>query len=321
MTGVSIIIRTMNEAKYLEPVLAKIAEQLGDLRTEIILIDSNSIDNTVEVAAKYGCRVLQLPKTEFSWGRALNAGMEAAKNEYCVLLSGHCLPVSDGWLDSLVKPLSDPSVAATCGRQVPRQGLDPFEEAEIERWFPPLEQNTSFLMFTSANSAIKKSLWQRYPFDESINSLEDADVSARLKNVGFDIQYVPAAAVYHSHAISVTGIYRRWYWRSRVGVYLRRDSNPQIHRASRWIWPYLAPFRSVLSTTRRYFFSGIGICLSRGYAGQIWKAFFYELLREYAVYTGTRDGLLDVKNGAPPRKFCYHLKPLPLFISLLKFIE
>jgi GT2 family glycosyltransferase len=237
------------------------------------------------------------------------------------LLSGHCLPVTNDWLDSLIQPLSNPSVAATCGRQVPRHGLDPFEEAELERWFPPFTENTSFLMFTSANSAIKKSLWMRFPFNETINSLEDADVSAQLKQAGFDIIYVPAAAVYHSHAISASGIYHRWYWRSRVGMYLRRDTNPQIRRASQSVWPYLAPFKSVLSTFSRYYFKGIGICLSRGYLRQIWKAFIYEMVREYAVYTGIRDGLLDVKNEDPPRKFSYYLNRIPLFIRLLKFIE
>lgn len=311
----------MNEAKYLGPVLAKLTGQSGGLQTEFILIDSNSTDGTLEIAARYGCRVLQLPRSEFSWGRALNMGMEAAKNEYCVLLSGHCLPATDDWLKALIRPLSDPSVAATCGRQIPQHSLDPFEEAELERWFPPLAGNTSFLMFTSAASAIKKSLWRMYRFDETINSLEDADVSARLKKAGYDIQYVPAAVVYHSHAISVAGIYRRWYWRSRVGMFLRRDANPRIRKASRSIWPYIAPFETVFVTTGRYFFKGIKICLTRGYTSQLWKSPFYELVREYAVYTGVQDGLLDVKKDDPPRHFSYYLNRVPRFIRLLKFIE
>lgn len=321
MTGVSIIIRTMNEAKYLEPVLAKIREQSGGLQAEIILIDSNSNDITLEIAAKYGCRVLQLLRSEFSWGRALNMGMEAATNEYCVLLSGHCLPVADDWLDLLAQPLSDPSVAATCGRQIPRHGLDPFEEAEIERWFPPLAENKSFLMFTSANSAIKKSLWQTYRFDEALNSLEDAEVSARLKASGYEIVYVPAAAVYHSHSISIAGIYRRWYWRSRVGMSLRQKNNSRIQKASRSIWPYIAPFETVFLTTGRYYFEGIKICLTQGYVSRLWKSTFYELVREYAVYTGVRDGLLDVKNNSAPGQFSYYSNRVPRFISLLRFIE
>jgi len=321
MTDVSIIIRTMNEAEYLGPVLAKIAEQSGGFQTELILIDSNSNDGTLEIALKYGSRVLQLPRAEFSWGRALNLGMETATNEYCVLLSGHCLPVANGWLDSLIRPLSDPSVAATCGRQVPRYGQDPFEEAELERWFPPLAGNKSFLMFTSANSALKRSFWQAHRFDEAINSLEDADVSARLKKDGYDIQYVPAAAVYHSHSISVAGIYRRWYWRSRVGMFLRKDTNPRIKTASRSLWPYIAPLEMVFVTIGRYFFKGLKICLMQGYISQLWKSPFYELVREYAVYTGVRDGLLDVKTNAAPRQFSYYSNRVPRFIDLLRFVE
>jgi glycosyltransferase involved in cell wall biosynthesis len=321
MTGVSIIIRTMNEAKCLEVVLTKIATQTGGFQTEIIIIDSDSTDGTLDVAARFNYRVIQLPRSEFSWGRALNMGLEAAANEYCVLLSGHCTPVTNKWLDELVRPLSSPSVAATCGRQVPRHGMDPFEEAEIERWFPALSENTSCLMFTSAASAIKRSLWQACPFNEIINSLEDAEVSARLKKAGYDIQYVPAAAVYHSHLISVPGIYRRWYWRSRVGMFLRQDVNPRIKKSSRSVWPYIAPLETVFVSASRYFFKGIKICLTRSYITQLWKLPVYELIREYAIFTGVRDGLFDVKSKHAPGRFEYYQKRVPRFINRLRFIE
>ena len=321
MTAVSIIIRTRNEAKNLEPVLVKITHQEGDFAVEIIIIDSNSTDGTLDVAAKYHCRVIQLPVNDFSWGRALNMGLEAATNEYCVLLSGHCPPVDDKWLISLISPLTDQSVAVTCGRQIPRHGLDPFEEAELERWFPARPENESFLMFTSANSAIKRSLWQIYGFSEIINSLEDAELSAKLKKMGYEIKYVSEAAVYHSHAMLLSTIYRRWYWRSRVGMYLRKDRNPSIRRAAISVLPWIVPWGTVLVSTGRYFFKSGWICLSRGYIPQLWKLPFYEIAREFSIYTGLRDGLIDVKRSSVPGRFCYYQNKIPLLITLLRFIE
>jgi glycosyltransferase involved in cell wall biosynthesis len=321
MTGVSIIIRTRNEAKYLESVLEKISEQEGDFAPEIIIVDSESTDGTLDIATKFRCRVIQLPRSEFTWGRALNMGLEAATNEYCVLLSGHCLPISNRWLPSLIRPLADQSVAAACGGQVPRHGLDPFEEVETLRRFPVIPENTSYQMFTSANSALKRSLWQIYGFSETLNSLEDAELSAKFKRMGYDIKYVAEAAVYHSHPMSLPGVYRRWYWRSRVGMYLRRNTNPRIRRASRSVLPNIVPLQAIMVSTGRYFFSSIKLCITRGYISQLWKIPFYELAREYAIYAGGRDGLLDVKHNEAPARFSYYQNEVPRLINLLRFIE
>jgi rhamnosyltransferase len=321
MTGVSIIIRTLNEAGHLQNVLQKITEQQGDFVLEFILIDSNSTDNTLEVACRYKCRVLQLPRAEFSWGKALNMGLEAAINEYCILLSGHCPPVDNLWLGKLLGPLAVPNVAATCGRQIPVHGVDPFEEAELERWFPQLSANVPYLMFTSANSAVKRSTWRLFGFSETINSLEDAELSAKLKKMRYDIIYIPGAAVYHSHPVSLPGIYRRWYWRSRVGMFLRKDTNPRIVKASKSRFIGLAPLGTVLSSYLWFFSKSIQICFARGYITSLWKLPFYELARQYANYLGLRDGLTDVRHGEAPGRFCYYQSKIPRLVSALRFIE
>ena len=49
---VSIIIRTFNESQYIEELLMSIRSQtISD--TEIIIVDSESTDNTVQIASKY----------------------------------------------------------------------------------------------------------------------------------------------------------------------------------------------------------------------------------------------------------------------------
>ena len=49
---ISIIIRTYNESEYIETLLIALTSQtLKDI--EIILVDSESTDNTVEIAQKY----------------------------------------------------------------------------------------------------------------------------------------------------------------------------------------------------------------------------------------------------------------------------
>ncbi|MFH1639359.1 MAG: glycosyltransferase, partial [Chloroflexota bacterium] len=321
MKGVSVIIRTKNEGRYLDTVLGKVFDQEGDFTIEVIVVDSGSTDNTRDIAHSYGCRVIVITPDEFTWGLALNIGMEAASNEYCVLLSGHCVPVDNHWLDEITKPLSAPDIAAVCGRQVPVRNLDPFEEVELERWFPQRPGDTPYRMFTSANGCLKKSLWQIFRFRELLNSLEDEDLSNRLHRIGYSIRYVPAASVFHSHPLSLRGIYRRWYWRSRVGMSLRKDANPKIMLASR---SALLAIRVLITTSgyfTRYFFGSIHTCLKNGYVRHLWKLPFYEIVRQHAIYSGLKDGLMDVRHDEMPGEFLYFKKEIPGFVSVFRFIE
>lgn len=67
---VSVIIPTHNEAQAIGRVLADLP---SDLVTEVLVVDSNSSDETCEIAAKMGARVLQEPRR--GYGRACLAGL------------------------------------------------------------------------------------------------------------------------------------------------------------------------------------------------------------------------------------------------------
>ena len=55
----SIVIRTLNEGKHLEKLLTSICDQ-NYTDWEIILIDSGSTDNTIEIAERYTSNIYHL---------------------------------------------------------------------------------------------------------------------------------------------------------------------------------------------------------------------------------------------------------------------
>ena len=67
---ISIIIRALNEEKYLPECLQKISEQNYKGEIEIILVDSGSADSTVEIAKAYGSKVVFITKQDFSYGKS-----------------------------------------------------------------------------------------------------------------------------------------------------------------------------------------------------------------------------------------------------------
>ncbi|MBI4018152.1 MAG: glycosyltransferase [Candidatus Aenigmarchaeota archaeon] len=77
----SFIIPTMNEEKYLKQCIESIRDQ-GRGDCEVIVVDTDSSDNTVRIARKLGARVLKEPRRGPGIGR--NRGARAAKGDILV---------------------------------------------------------------------------------------------------------------------------------------------------------------------------------------------------------------------------------------------
>lgn len=197
---VSVVIRTLNEERYLEELLQSIQAQQSDLfAIEVVLVDSGSTDRTLEIATQYGCRITYIKKTDFTFGRSLNYGCDFANGEYLVFISGHCIPVSDDWIDKLVTPLIDTCVYSY-GRQIGRDTTKFSERQLFDKYFPEqsrLPQEGFFI--NNANSALRKDIWVDYPFDEELTGCEDMYLAKHLVGLGYKIGYIGDAPVYHIH--------------------------------------------------------------------------------------------------------------------------
>lgn len=84
MTGVSIVIPTMNEEETISDVISKAKKTLEDLNLpyEIIVVD-NSSDKTPEIAESLGAKVIKGVK---EYGKAYIEGFKIAKGDYIVML-------------------------------------------------------------------------------------------------------------------------------------------------------------------------------------------------------------------------------------------
>ena len=206
----SLVIRAYNEAQHLPRLLEGIQHQtLKDV--EIILVDSGSTDDTVAIAESYGARVVRIPSAEFTFGRSLNFGVRAAKREFAVIASAHVYPVYPDWLECLLSPFNDEQVALVYGKQ---RGTDTsnFSEHQIFRqWFPDADvarQDSPFC--NNANAAIRRSLWETHPYDETLTGLEDLAWAKWAQGAGHAIAYAAHAKIIHVHNETPRGIYNRY---------------------------------------------------------------------------------------------------------------
>ena len=168
---VSIIIRTKNEERWIEPCLQKIFRQKFR-NFEVILVDNASRDKTVLKAKKYPVKVIKIKN--FLPGKAINFGIKKSKGSIIVCLSAHCIPVDDYWLTKLVGNLKNSKIAGVYGRQKPLSYSSDFDKRDLLNLFGPdkkIQKKDTF--FHNANSAFKKSLWKKIPFDEKTQHIED----------------------------------------------------------------------------------------------------------------------------------------------------
>lgn len=108
MTKTSIIIPTLNEEESLKILLNELSKY-KEFIEEIIVVDAQSNDNTLEVAKNFNCKII-IQEKKIGYGDAIIKGVNASKCIYSLVLDGdgskNPIYIKD-LLDKIVKTRSD----------------------------------------------------------------------------------------------------------------------------------------------------------------------------------------------------------------------
>jgi len=235
---VSIIIRTLNEALYLDELLKMIQQQelSSEITSEVVLIDSGSDDKTLSISKSHNCHIGHISREEFSFGRSLNIGCEMAQGDILVFVSGHCVPTDNQWLQMLCQPIIDGKADYTYGRQIGGKTSKYSEKRIFAKYFPQESKIPQEGFYcNNANSALSHEAWQTYQFDEELTGLEDMDLARRLVENNGKVAFVAEACVFHHHNESWPSIKRRF---EREAIALQKIM-PQVHIGRRDLVRYI----------------------------------------------------------------------------------
>ena len=221
----SIIIRAYNESQHIGRLLEGVRQQtVKDV--EVILVDSGSTDSTVTIAESFSAKIVHIPSAEFTFGRSLNLGIKSASRELIVIASAHVYPVYPDWLEKLLEPFQDNQVALAYGKQRGYEGSKYSEHQIFHQWYPETGSHDQITAFcNNANAAIRKSLWEKHNYDESLTGLEDLEWAKWAKGEKYKIAYVAEAEITHIHNETPRGVYNRY---RREAMALRRIY-PEAH--------------------------------------------------------------------------------------------
>ena len=198
----SIIVRTKNEERWIAQCLSAIEKQSYKNR-EVILVDNDSSDKTVQIASNFDVKHVNYTSEDgFKPGRAINLGIEASDGEFIVIISGHCIPTNDKWLETLIANIEDDEIAGVYGRQEPLSFTSNLDKRDLAITFgldKKIQVKDPF--FHNANSAISRSIWEKFPFDNECTNIEDRIWGLEMISAGKKIVYEPEASVFHHHGI------------------------------------------------------------------------------------------------------------------------
>lgn len=239
----SIIVPARNAARTLGQCLASLLAQHAPGKSfEIIVIDDGSIDETAEVARKYPVHCLSQSRTGPAGAR--NAGVRQARGEIILFIDADCQAAPD-WLDQMLKPFADRSVSAAKGsyRTRQREWVARVVQAEYEGKYRYMRRSRRVDFIDTYSAAFRKSIFNwagGYDTSFPYPSVEDQEFSFRLAKAGCRMVFNPDAVVYHLHAASLLGYFKKkfriGYWKVRVlrryPAKVWRDSHtPQILKA------------------------------------------------------------------------------------------
>jgi rhamnosyltransferase len=236
---ISVIIPTLNASLYIEKLLSILQAQ-DTKYLELIIIDSSSEDNTVDIAKRFATKTMVIPRHTFNHARTRNIAAMEAKGDILIFMTQDALPLDNTLLRNLTTPLQISDIAATFGKHIPRSDASPLEIFARQFNYPETgsikgiddikKYGIKTFFFSNVCSAIKKDLFLKVGmFPEDVRANEDMLMAAKLILNGYKVAYIPEAKVIHSHNFSLLQQFRRYY---NIGSSLKNNS---------WILKYTLP--------------------------------------------------------------------------------
>lgn len=219
MRKVSLVIPTLNAEGYMPALIEIINKQTIKLH-EVIIVDSESDDNTVELAEKAGWKLLHVKRADYDHGGTRNYAFDHTTGDYVLFLSQDALPTDENYVKELIQGFQDETVAMISARQVARKDATEIEKLVRNFNYPTKSyvrtkddistMGIKAYFFSDVCSAYRRTSFESLgKFETPLPTNEDMLMAARALKAGYKVGYCGTAAVYHSHDYTLEQQYKR----------------------------------------------------------------------------------------------------------------
>ena len=327
---ISVIIPTYNRRHELEKLLHSLNRQtLPSSQFEIIVVDDGSGDGTEEWLMKhldqFKVKILFYTQVHGGPGAARNLGMKKAKGDIFAFIDTDCI-AEPKWLEHLIKPFDSEKMGAVGGKEIIND-KDPL----LMRCFhylmtSPLTtgglrgkrgRRLAHFYPRTFNMAISRKAYQATGGFKKMFHAEDIELSYRIKQEGFDLDYQDYARVYHRRREQLSKFLKQTFYMGKARITLAR-----LHPASLellHILPSLIVFFTIILIASSFFwhpallilelYLGLGslylivVAINSALKLHSLKAFFlvpvFFLLQQGAYGSGSLISLIFYKEQTP----------------------
>lgn len=240
--SVSIIMRTKDVADIVGQTLAALHSQtFRDF--DLVVVDSGSKDQTLDIVGRYPARVISIRPEDYYPGRVLNRAMAETDGDIVVFMNSDVVALRPDTLERLLAAFQDPKVMAAFARQVARPEAHDWVIRDYVEAYPSDGEAPSWQPYSLPLAAMRREAWQIQPFYTDAWGSEDTEWGVRARERGFDIAYVPASLVMHSHNYTLRQLYGRRFIEGEADAFIYRNHDSRRGRV-------LAALRSMARDVR-----------------------------------------------------------------------
>lgn len=227
MMKVGLIVPTLNAGPGWQVWLEALAQQTRK-PDRLLLVDSSSKDETVQLAYDYGFEIKIIAKNQFNHGGTRQWGVEHfSEMDIIVFLTQDAILADAVAIERLLAAFDNAQVASAYGRQLPHKNAGPIAAHARLFNYPAqsqlrgLEDRGRFgikTVFTSNSFAAyrRSALMQAGGFPVHTIMNEDTFVVGKMLRAGWKIAYCADAQVFHSHDYGFAEEFKRYF---DIGVF------------------------------------------------------------------------------------------------------
>ncbi len=203
---VTVVMPAHNEERYIRRSLdAILTQDYPRSHYEVIVVNNNSTDATVDIALGFGVQVINEPIGPV--GRVRNAGARLARGDLLLFLDSDCVP-SRNWISYASDRLSSDSNLVLGGGCELRKNPEVLEKY----WLLDGKEGATLPreLLGGCIAISKSSFFQVGGFDETITSGEDSKLSDKLRKQGFKVVIEREMSVIH---LGNPTEFKTFFWR------------------------------------------------------------------------------------------------------------
>ena len=213
---VSVVIPTLNAGVEFALMLRKLRSQKSIREIEIVIVDSGSKDETVQVGLDAGAMVVEILPAEFTHSHARNLGADHATGDYVLFMVQDAYPIGSYWMYGMLRFLldhADQKLAAVSCSEYSRSDSDMMYDSMINthyRFLGCLDYDRigefsgddhmalrSRGQLSDVSCLISRECFQQFRYRG--NYAEDLDLGIRLIKSGMKVGMLASVKVIHSH--------------------------------------------------------------------------------------------------------------------------